>query len=92
MSRVSLQVDLYMICENQIFVANVVVINPTWKTVVTSVINWPTGAATKLSIITKIHKYRKFHDHDGHHFIPMAMKVHNTPRLIEIEILLCMIL
>ncbi len=32
----------------------------------------------KFSAITKIHKYRKLHE--GHHFIPMAMKVHNAPR------------
>ncbi len=32
----------------------------------------------KFNVIAKIHKYRKFHE--GHHFIPMAMKVHNTPR------------
>jgi hypothetical protein len=30
----------------------------------------------KFSVTTKIYKYRKFHE--GHHFIPMAMKVHNT--------------
>jgi len=45
-----------------------------------SVISQPTNGVAKLSVITKIHKYRKFHDHDEHHFIPMAMKVHNTPR------------
>ncbi len=28
------------------------------------------------SAITKIRKYRRFHE--GHHFIPMAMEVHDT--------------
>jgi hypothetical protein len=32
----------------------------------------------KLSAITKIHKYKRFHE--GHHFIPMAMEVHNAPK------------
>ncbi len=31
----------------------------------------------ELSVIAKTHKYIKFHE--GHHFILMAMKVHNTP-------------
>jgi hypothetical protein len=32
----------------------------------------------KLNAITKIHKYEELHE--GHHFIMMAMEVHNTPR------------
>jgi hypothetical protein len=32
----------------------------------------------KFSAITKIHNYKRLHE--GHHFIPMAMEVHNTPR------------
>jgi hypothetical protein len=43
-----------------------------------SVINQPTSAATKLNIIVKIHKYERFHE--GHHFILMAIKVHNIPK------------
>jgi hypothetical protein len=43
-----------------------------------SVINRPIGVATKLNAITKIRKYRRFHER--HHFIPMAMEVHGTPK------------
>jgi hypothetical protein len=32
----------------------------------------------KFSATIKIHNYRRLHE--GHHFIPMAMVVHNTPR------------
>jgi hypothetical protein len=32
----------------------------------------------EISVITKIRKYKKFHE--GHHFIMMAMEVHDTPR------------
>ncbi len=63
--------------EDQIFIADVVVTNLTWETMASSVIIQPTSVVAKLSAIFKIHKYRKFHE--GHHFIPMAMKVHNTP-------------
>ncbi len=31
----------------------------------------------KLNAISKIHKYRRFHEE--HHFIQMTMEVHNTP-------------
>jgi hypothetical protein len=41
-----------------------------------NVINRPTSAVVKLSAIVKIHKYKKFHE--GHHFTPMAMKVHGA--------------
>jgi hypothetical protein len=54
-----------------------VVTNPTWETMALSVISWPLGVTTKLIVIVKIHKYRRLHE--GHHFIPMAMKVHDTP-------------
>jgi len=43
---------------------------------VTSVINWPTCAIVKLNTIAKIHKYRGFYE--GHHFIPMAMEMHDV--------------
>jgi hypothetical protein len=36
----------------------------------------PTGAVVKLNIIVNIRKYKGLHK--GHHFIPMAMEVHNT--------------
>jgi len=41
-----------------------------------SVIIQPIGA--KLSTITKIRKYKRFHQ--GHQFIPMAMEVDDVPR------------
>jgi hypothetical protein len=68
----------YMTRENQVFIVDVVVTNPTWKMMATSVINWPKGAVTKFNAITNIHKYNGLHE--GHHFILMAMEVHNTPR------------
>jgi hypothetical protein len=45
--------------------------------VASNVISRPIGATMKLSAIAKICKYRKFHE--GHHFFPMAMEVHNAP-------------
>jgi hypothetical protein len=74
MSRISLQIDLYMTREDQVFVANVMVTDLTWETMATSVINQPIGAIVELSAIAKIHKYKGLHD--KHHFIPMAMEVH----------------
>jgi len=55
----------------------VVVINPTRETVATSVISRPTSATKEFSVITKIRKYKGLHE--GHHFIPMAMEVHDAP-------------
>ncbi len=43
-----------------------------------SVINRPTNVVSKLSAIAKIYKYKGFHE--GHHFIPMVMKVHGATR------------
>ncbi len=48
----------------------------TWEIMVTNVINQPLGAVVKVSAIVKICKYRRFDE--GHHFIPMAMEVHNA--------------
>ncbi len=45
-----------MICKDHVFVADVVVINMTWETMLTSVINRLRGAAMKLNTIAKIHK------------------------------------
>jgi len=39
MSRISLQANLYMIFEDKVFVADVVVIDPTWEMMVMNVIN-----------------------------------------------------
>jgi hypothetical protein len=43
--------------------------------VVSSVINQLAGVHVKLNAIVKIHKCRGLHE--GHHFISMAMEVHN---------------
>ncbi len=67
-----------MTWEDQIFVANVVVIDPMWETVALSVISQLVGAIAKLSAIAKICKYKGLHE--GHHFISMAMEVHGTPK------------
>jgi hypothetical protein len=45
--------------------------------VASSVITRPTNAIAKLNAIVKIPKYRGLDE--GHHFIPMAMEVHNAP-------------
>ncbi len=54
-----------------------VVTDLTWETVTLNVINRPTCVIVEFNAITKIHKYRGLHE--GHHFIPMAMEVHNAP-------------
>jgi hypothetical protein len=51
---------------------------PTREMVALNVINQPTNVIVELSVIVKIRKYRRFHE--GHHFISMAMKVHDTPK------------
>jgi hypothetical protein len=76
MSRVSLRANLYMTQEDWVFVLDVMVTDSTQETMASSVITWPTCAIVKLNVIGKIHKYRKFHE--GHHFIWMIMKVHDT--------------
>jgi len=43
----------------------------------TSVISRPASAAAKFNTIAKICKYRGVHE--GHHFIPTAMEVHDAP-------------
>jgi hypothetical protein len=58
-SRVSLQVDFYMTRENQVFIVDVVVTDPTWEMVASSVINQLVSVAMKLNAITKIRKYRE---------------------------------
>jgi hypothetical protein len=67
-----------MICKDQVFVTDVVVIDPTQQMMATSVISQPTSAVMELNTIAKIRKYRGFHE--GHHFIPMAMDVHDAPK------------
>ncbi len=70
-SKVSFQVNLYIVREDQVFVANVVVIDLTWETKVMSVISQLVGVVAELGTIIKIRKYRGLHE--GHHFILMAM-------------------
>ncbi len=52
------------------------IIDVTQETAVMSVISQLTCVAVKLSVIVNIRKYREFHK--GHHFISMAMEVHNA--------------
>jgi hypothetical protein len=68
--------------EDQVFVANVVVTNTTWEIVVSNVISRPTSAIVEHSVIVKIHEYRGVHER--HHFILMAMEVHDTSGVILI--------
>ncbi len=64
--------------EDQVFVANVVVINQTWETMASSVINRLIGAVAELSTIIKICKYKRLQER--HLFISMAMEVHGAPK------------
>jgi hypothetical protein len=75
-SKVSLQADLYMTCEDHVFIVDVVVIDLMWEMVAFSVINQLVGVAMKLNATTKINieNFMK-----GHHFILMAMEVHGEP-------------
>jgi hypothetical protein len=65
-----------MIREDQVFVVDVVITDLMQKTVVLSVINQLACAIAKLSDIAKIYKYIGLCE--GHHFISMAMEVHNS--------------
>jgi hypothetical protein len=47
--------------KDQVFIVNVVVINPTWETVASSVISWIVGVVMEFSAIVKIRKYRELH-------------------------------
>jgi hypothetical protein len=67
-----------MTCEDQTFVVDVVVTYPIEEMVATNVISWPIAAIAKFSTIVKICKYRGLHK--GHHFIPMAMEMHDAPK------------
>jgi hypothetical protein len=62
--------------KDQIFVVDVVVVDPMQETVALNVISWPTCVVAELSAIAKICKYRGLHV--GHYFIPMAMEVHGA--------------
>jgi hypothetical protein len=67
----------YMTQKDWVFVANVVVIEPMWETMVSSVISQLASAVVKLNTIAKFCKYRRLHER--HHFILMTMEVHGTP-------------
>jgi hypothetical protein len=56
---------------------NVVVTNPMPETMISHVISQPIGAMVALNVIVKICKYKGLRE--GHHFILMAMEVHDTP-------------
>jgi hypothetical protein len=52
------------------------IIDLTRKIVVLNVITQSTSAVVKFNTIAKIYKYKGFHER--HHFISMAMEVHNA--------------
>ncbi len=52
-----------------------IVIDPTQETMTLNVISRLVSVMVKLKTIAKIRGL-----HEGHHFIPMAMKVHGTPK------------
>jgi hypothetical protein len=62
--------------KDQVFIANVVVIDLTQETMVLNVIDQPIGVAAKLNAVVKIYNYRRFHE--GYHFILMAMEIYST--------------
>jgi hypothetical protein len=64
-----------MIQEDQVLVVDVVVNNPTWETMTLNVIS---QSPMELNAIVNIRKYKGFYE--GHHFIMMAMEVHDTLR------------
>jgi hypothetical protein len=78
MSWISLRTNFYMTWKDKVFIADVVVNDSIWETMVLNVITRLTDVTTKLNAITKTHKYRKLQK--GHHFIHMAMEVHGAPR------------
>jgi hypothetical protein len=62
--------------KNQVFIVNVISIDLMRQMMTLSVISQPTNVIAKLNIITKIRRYKRFHE--GHHFILMAIKMHNA--------------
>ncbi len=63
--------------KDQVCVVDVMVIDLTWDIMALSVNTKLLGVVAELSAIAKVCKYRGLHEE--HHFIPMAMEVHNTP-------------
>jgi hypothetical protein len=74
----SLRVDLYMTQKDQVFIADVVIIDPTREIVASNVISWPTCATVELNTIVKMYKYKGLHE--GHHFIQMVIVTDVTVR------------
>jgi hypothetical protein len=66
-----------MTLEDQVFVADVLIIDLTREMLASNVISQPTSVDAELNAIVKIRKYRRFHE--WCHFILMAMEVHNAP-------------
>jgi hypothetical protein len=66
-----------MIREDQVFIVDVVVTDPTREMVASNVISQPIGAVVEPCTIVKIHKYKRLHE--GHRFIPMTMEVYGAP-------------
>jgi hypothetical protein len=68
--------------EDQVFIVNVMVTDPTQETMALNVTNQLTSVMAERRTIVKIRKYKGLHE--GHHFIPMAMKVYMThPKLLD---------
>ncbi len=55
-----------------------VITNLKWEIVVSSVISRLAGVTVEHNDIVKIRKYRE--SYEGHHFILMAMEVHDAPK------------
>jgi hypothetical protein len=59
-SGISLRIDLYMTWKDQVFIADVMVIDLTWKTVISSVINRPIGAVANLASLLRFASIKGF--------------------------------
>jgi hypothetical protein len=77
-SGVSLRENFYMTHEDQVFIVDVIVNDPTRETMVLNIITRLVGVVAELNAIAKIRKYKGLQE--GHHFIPMAMEVHGAPK------------
>jgi len=64
--------------KDQVFVTNVVLMDLTLEVVAMSVISQLASATVELSTIANIRKYKRIHER--HHFILIAMEVHNASK------------
>ncbi len=62
--------------KDQVFLANLMIIDLTWEMMAMNVISRLVGVIVELNSVVKIRKHKGFHE--GHHFISMAMEVHDT--------------